>query len=207
MKISIITVCLNAKETIEETFLSIFNQTYKNFELIVIDGSSTDGTLDVINKYKDEISYFISQPDNGIYDAMNKGIKVSTGDFIIFLNANDSFYNNQVLEKVAKILTNNPDVKFLFGDVTYILQDNIGTQQTYKNMKNVFSIMFDNICHQSIFYHRSLFEQIGLYSEDFKIYSDWDFNIKCLAEKKVKTIYLPIIICKFKLGGTCSTGF
>jgi len=84
MKISIITVCYNVKDSIEETFLSIFNQTYKNVELIVIDGGSVDGTLDVINKYRDKISHFVSEPDKGIYDAMNKGIDYVTGDFVLF---------------------------------------------------------------------------------------------------------------------------
>ena len=97
MKISIITVVKNAEKTIENTILSVLNQTYKNIELIIIDGVSTDGTLDIINKYKDKISYFISEPDTGVYNAMNKGIKAATGDIFYFLNANDSLYDDKVL--------------------------------------------------------------------------------------------------------------
>lgn len=206
MKISIITVCLNTVNTIEETFLSIFNQTYKNIELIVIDGVSKDGTIEVINKYKDKIFYFISEPDNGIYDAMNKGIKASTGDFILFLNANDVFYDNLVLEKVAKTLSENPEVKFLFGDVDYLSDDKKKSGiLKFDDIKDEFSLAFNNICHQSIFYHKSLFEKFGLYSQEFKIYADWDFNINCLVENKVSTIYLPIVISKFQLGGICSS--
>jgi glycosyltransferase involved in cell wall biosynthesis len=205
MKISIITVCLNAKDTIESTFLSVFSQTYKNVELIVIDGASNDGTLDIIEKYKERISHFVSEPDKGIYDAMNKGIMLATGDFLIFLNANDVFYDEYVLEKVANTLNENPEAKFLFGNAEYISTDKQESQiLSYDNIKNDFSIIFDNICHQSVFYRKSLFEEFGLYSEQFKIYSDWDFNIKCLAENKVKIIYLPLIICKFQLGGACS---
>lgn len=205
MKISIITVCLNAKETIEDTFLSIFNQTYNNIELIVVDGVSKDSTLVIIDKYKDKITYFISEKDNGIYDAMNKGIKASNGDFIVFLNANDVFYDNFVLEKVAKALDENPQAEILFGDVEYISAD--GKKmiiQTFDDIKNNVSLIFDNICHQSIFYKKTLFERYGRYSKEFKIYADWDFNIKTLVENQVAAIYLPIIISKFQLGGICS---
>jgi len=206
MKISIITVCFNARDTIEETFLSVTNQSYKNVELIVIDGGSTDGTLEIINKYKDKISYFVSEPDDGIYDAMNKGIKTASGDFIIFLNANDVFYDENVLQKVSDALNENPEVKFLFGDTDCISEDKKSSQiMTYEKMKNKFSIMCDNICHQSIFYHRSLFKKFGIYSDEFKIYADWDFNVKCLVQNNVASIYLPIVISKFQLGGLCST--
>lgn len=206
MKISIITVCFNAKDTIEDTFKSIFNQTYKDFELIVIDGSSIDGTLDVIEKYKDKLSYFVSEPDNGIYDAMNKGIKVASGDFLFFLNANDVFYDSLVLEKTSKILDENKDIKFLFGDTEYIEEDKKTTRiETYEKINSFFVLLDNNICHQSIFYHRSLFEDIGFYSKDYKIYADWDFNMKCLAIKKVSAIYAPFVISKFQLGGLCSS--
>lgn len=204
MKISVITVCLNAKDTIEETLLSIFNQTFKDVEVIVIDGASKDGTIEIIDKYKDKISHFVSEPDAGIYDAMNKGIKLATGDFICFLNASDIFYDNSILEKVNKKLEQNPECKFLFGDAEYISKADSKIVQ-YKNIKNEFSIIFDNICHQSIFYHKNLFEQFGLYSQEFKIYADWDFNINCLMKNKVKALYFPLTICKFQLGGTCST--
>lgn len=205
MKISIITVCFNAKNTIEETFLSISEQTHKDVELIVIDGNSTDGTLEVINKYRKNISHFVSERDDGIYGAMNKGIDFVNGDFILFLNANDVLYNEHVLETVSKVLDENPDTKFLFGDVDYISTDKkTSTIQTYENVKNAIWFINENICHQSIFYHKSLFKKFGHYSKDYKIYSDWDFNIKCLVKNKVQALYLPIIISKFQLGGLSS---
>lgn len=206
MKISIITVCFNAKDTIEDTFKSIFNQTYKDYELIVIDGGSVDGTLDAIEKYKDKFSYFISEPDEGIYDAMNKGIKASTGDFLFFLNANDIFYDDFVLKKVSKILDENKDAKFLFGNTEYISEDKKTSRiETYEKINSFFILLDNNICHQSIFYHQSLFNDIGFYSKDYKIYADWDFNMKCLAKKKVSAIYSPFVISKFQLGGLCSS--
>lgn len=204
MKISVITVCLNAQETIEETLLSILNQSYKNIELIVIDGGSTDSTLEIINQYKDKITYLVSEPDNGIYDAMNKGIKIATGDFIYFLNADDSLYNNQVLEKVVSVISKTSGVKILFGDANYVLKNKQKTVN-FKNIKNNFSLIFNNICHQSIFYHKSLFDELGGFSNEFKIYADWDFNINSLVKNKESAIYLATPIANFRLGGACSS--
>lgn len=202
MKISIITVCLNAKDTIEKTFLSVLNQTCKNWELIVIDGKSTDGTVDIIEKYNDNIAYFVSEKDSGVYNAMNKGIRAASGDFLLFLNANDTLHSTDVLEKVAEALTQNPEVKYLFGDVHYISEDGSQSKiEKYNNVKNDLYFVNRNICHQVIFYHKSLFEKLGEYPECYKIYADWDFNTKCLVQNKTPAIYLPIVISNFQLGG------
>lgn len=206
MKISIITVCFNAKDTIEKTFLSVFNQTYKDVELIVIDAASEDGTLEVINKYKSKISHFVSEPDNGIYDAMNKGLSFANGDFILFLNANDVFYDERVLEKVVRALAQNPTAKLLFGDSEYVSEDKDSSKFIkFDIIKTDFSLLFNNICHQSIFYRKSLFESFGGYSSEYKFFADWAFNIKCLVKNKVEAVYLPVVLSKFQLGGACSS--
>lgn len=205
MKISIITVSLNEKDTIETTFSSVLNQTYKDFELIVVDGGSTDGTLEIIDKYKDKISHFISEPDNGIYDAMNKGIDLATGDFLLFLNANDKLYDDNVFQLVADTLNKNPEMKLLFGDVEMVsAKESEKRIKYFGNITNYFSLLRDNICHQSVFYHKSLFENFGKYSAEYRICSDWDFNIKCLVKNKVKAVYLPAIISEFSLDGVSS---
>lgn len=205
MKISIITVCLDAKDTIEETFVSIISQTYKNFEYIIIDGASSDGTLEIIDKYKENISYLLSEPDKGVYEAMNKGLKKATGDFIFFLNANDTFYNEKVLEIVVRILSENPDKKLLFGDVSRIYRDKKNLEkETYEKVKDVFYFINSNICHQCIFYHKSLFKQFGQYSNEYQIFADWDFNTKCLVQNRVPSLYVPILISQFQMGGICT---
>jgi glycosyltransferase involved in cell wall biosynthesis len=207
---TIITVCYNSSATIERTILSVLNQTCNFFEYIIIDGKSTDGTLDIIKKYDEifknkGISFtWISEPDKGIYDAMNKGIKLATGDFLFFLNANDVFYNEYVLENVTRVLEENKEIKFLFGNIRIVKDKKDYYFPTYERITNVFSLIINNICHQSIFYHKSLFELFGYYSKDYKICGDWDFNIKCLVKNKVSAGYFPIVITKFLWGGLCS---
>lgn len=205
MKISVITVCFNVEDTIEKTILSVKNQTYKNIEHIIIDGCSSDKTLQIVEEHKDNIAHIISEKDNGPYDAMNKGIKASTGDFLIFMNANDTFYDDSVVEKVVNALERNPDKLMLFGDVNRIGWDEESSYiEKYDHVKDSFYFVNNNICHQSIFYHRSLFEKFGVYSNDYKIYADWDFNIKCLVEGKISAIYFPIIMSNFLMGGMCT---
>ncbi len=114
-KFSIITVVYNDVENIEETIKSLLNQTYKNFEYIIIDGKSDDGTVEKIKKYEKEITYFVSEKDGGIYDAMNKGIKISSGEFLFFLNSNDFFYNKNVLKNIAEISEKNKKEDIIYG--------------------------------------------------------------------------------------------
>ncbi len=114
IKISVVTVCYNAVDTIEETMLSVLNQTYTNVEYIIIDGGSTDGTVDIIKKYADRLAYWVSEPDRGIYDAMNKGIAAATGDYINFMNSGDKFVDNDTIKNAVNIFPNNIDI--IFGD-------------------------------------------------------------------------------------------
>lgn len=203
IKISIITVCMNAADSIEKTVKSVINQSYKNTEYIIIDGASTDGTIKILDKYKENFEFVLSEPDKGIYNAMNKGIKKATGDFLIFLNASDTFYDDKVLEKTAYLLSVNPEVKFAFGNANYIHNDN-KELKVYDNVKDIYYFVKNNICHQSIFYGKKLFDEYGLFSDEYKIYSDWDFNIKCLVKHREPCMYIPTCVCNFNLGG-CST--
>ena len=115
MKISVVTVCYNSVNTIEETMLSVLNQTYPDIEYIIIDGGSTDGTVDIIRKYAARLGYWISEPDKGIYDAMNKGIAAATGDYINFMNSGDMFASNDVLSSFKNFVSDDPEI--VYGDV------------------------------------------------------------------------------------------
>lgn len=170
MKLSVITVCYNEKN-IERTCQSIINQTTKDFEWVVIDGGSNEQTLSILNKYKDRMSIFVSEPDKGIFDAMNKGIKLSHGEYLNFMNGGDEFAQNDVIEKFIE--------KDFYGDIIYanskvVEKDGRIIDVEYPN--KVDKIYFVNGCinHQASFIKRNLFAQYGLYNDQFKIASDWE---------------------------------
>lgn len=147
LKISVVTVCYNVVGTIEHTMLSVLSQTYDNIEYIIIDGGSTDGTVDIIKKYADRLAYWISEPDKGIYDAMNKGIAVATGDYINFMNAGDLFFSKDVIGRIVGLIPavypdaiyGNTYMKFSYGE--YIVQPD--------DLKKITECM--TMCHQSVF--------------------------------------------------------
>lgn len=201
MKISVITVCRNASKTIEQSLLSLYNQTYKNIEHIVIDGASTDGTLEILSKYKDNISVLVSEPDTGIYNAMNKGLKLATGDIIYFLNATDCIYDENILEKVVKEFKNYPDLELLWGDVLFVEDGKNVRVAKFENIKSKTDLIFNNPCHQVIFYKNNVFKKFGNYNEKFLIYADYDFNVRALVVNNAKCEYLSQIIARFELGG------
>ncbi len=200
MKVSIITVCKNAAATIEKTIQSVISQGYPEIEHIIIDGNSTDGTLNILDKYRENIAFIISERDTGVYNAMNKGIKRATGDILYFLNANDILYNEKIIEKVVNIFMKK-DIQILWGDLIAINEEN--KQETLQKSDNAdkFFWMSQCLCHQVIFYKRELFENYGLYDENYKIAADYDFNLKCLIKNRIKHSYLPEVAAKFTLGG------
>lgn len=184
--ISVITVSYNAVSTIEETILSVVNQTYSNIEYIIIDGGSTDGTLDIIKKYQDKIAYWISKPDKGIYDAMNKGINNANGDYLFFLGADDKLSNIGVIKDVFGNIKNSPIL--IYGNVKY--------QNGKKNICSRFSkkiLLHNTIHHQSAFYHKKLFVNFR-YNIYFKIVADYELNLKIYLYNKPETHYVNKVI-------------
>lgn len=182
-KVTVVTVCYNAAETIEKTMLSVINQTYDNVEYLIIDGGSKDETLSIIKKYEYKISKWISEPDKGIYDAMNKAIKMATGEWINFMNAGDSFASNDVLEKIFKTeYTEN--VKFLYSD-NYYLHPNGNKVLTHHDHT------IPSVLHQSAIYRPSLHREYGFYAVTPKIIIS-DFLFFCMIPeiyyKKVDTV-------------------
>ncbi len=168
--ISIVTVSYNAVLTIEQTILSVINQTYPNVEYIIIDGGSTDGTVDIIKKYEDKIAYWVSEPDKGIYDAMNKGVVVATGEWINFMNAGDIFTDGDVIDKLfhQNIIINR--VGIVFGDTLVVFRNRekivrFGDDTHHKIMPS---------CHQSIFCRRNLLVS-NPFDLRYKIAADYNF--------------------------------
>jgi len=198
-KISIITVCLNCEGLIERTIKSVIDQTYANVQYIVIDGRSTDNTLDIIKKYENKIDVATSDKDGGIYDAMNKGIEYATGDLIYFLNAGDYFYNNYVLENVIEGLNANPDSDIIYGD--YIYYDDSDEQRCSGYRANIPDLLHRGYCHQTIFARRSAFTECGEFNTDYKIYADFDWLLRVLVKFRKKMSYIGIPIAYYLKGG------
>lgn len=200
--ISVVTVAYNAVATIEQTILSVINQTYPNIEYIIIDGGSTDGTVDIIKKYKDKIAYWVSEPDKGIYDAMNKGIKVATGEWINFMNAGDFFYNDDVVKNISfdKIPLK---AHAIYGDSILLYSSG------KKEYHHAYSINVINRkiveCHQSIFV--SLLNKKDIYfNTDYKLCADYN-QIYNLYVKYGRSafIYKSIPIAVYEFEGGIST--
>lgn len=171
VKISIITVVFNAKDTIEQTIQSVLNQSYDEVEYIVIDGGSTDGTLDIIKNYQSRISYWISEPDSGIYNAMNKGIERATGEIIAFLNSGD-WYERDIFWYIRDNFKDNTEI--LIGRVIRYGNNYIQKEQKRVSDQEDFRVKMI-YCHQGIFVKRKLFEQYGKFNEKYKIAADYDW--------------------------------
>lgn len=174
--ITVITVVFNGEKHLEQTILSVIKQSYNNVEYIIIDGGSTDNTLDIIRRYENQIDYWISEKDNGIYDAFNKGVLSATGEWVCFLGADDFFWNEFVLEKTAQQLIIIPsDIRIVYGQVMLLnYQDEaiypIG--KSWQQVKNDFS-KFMSIPHPTMMHHYSLFEQYGYFDDSFRIVGDY----------------------------------
>ena len=198
--ISIITVCYNIKDEIEQTCKSILSQTFQDYEWIVIDGGSTDGTVEILNKYKNKISIFISEKDSGIYNAMNKGIKLASGIWLNFMNGGDSFIHKNILKEVFSKQYGSADI--LYGKSVHKKQ-NHKTISSYPNKLNKQFFMHSNINHQNTFIKRELFYLYGLYDEQYKIAADWEKWI-IFAKKGLHFHYLNHPIAIFDGNGISS---
>ncbi|MCA0234355.1 MAG: glycosyltransferase [Bacteroidetes bacterium] len=202
-QISIITVCFNSASTIEKTIKSVINQDYKNIEYIIIDGSSVDGTQNIIAQYKDKITTVISEPDTGIYDAMNKGIKIATGDWLFFLNSGDIFFNSTTLSKIVPQLNN--DFVLVFGDIVLANLDNSTTYIPQRHITNLAGIII-GVCHQAVFFSTQINKELLFYSKNLKYCSDLETLLKIenyYSKKKIKKIDIPI--CYYLSGGLSDT--
>ena len=203
MKVSIITPVYNNKEFIEDCMKNILEQSYEDIEYIIVDGGSTDGSLEVIEKYKDKISKFISEKDNGIYDGMNKGIKMATGEIVGILNSDDFYASNNVIEKVVKTFEKG-NCDCLWGDLVYV--DYKGTDRIMRNWKSseYKKGQFRRGWmppHPTFFVKKWVYEKYGLFNLDFSIAADYELMLRFLERYKVKSCYIPQVLVKMRAGG------
>jgi glycosyltransferase involved in cell wall biosynthesis len=192
-KISIITITLNAERYLEQTIASVVNQTHLNRECIIVDGGSTDGTLDIIKKYESEIDNWISEPDNGIADAMNKGIDLATGDYILFLHSDDYLVNSSVLERASEYLGDRFDIFFF-----QVLHDIHGQNQVSSNRPLGWLTNFKmGSCHQGQLCSRKLFQRIGKFDTSFKIDMDYDLILRAYrAGASCNSVNMPLAVMR-----------
>ena len=201
-KFSIITVVLNNEKLLETTIKSVLNQKFKNYEYIIIDGGSTDKTFDIIYRYKESIDYFVSQKDKGIYDAFNKGMTVSQGDYVGIINSDD-VYTENALEIINNYTINYPDKDFVFGSV----QKHWGVLHGYKPEKIKYSWGFYSSHSTGFFIKRNSAVVNGLYNLKYKYHADYDYFYRMIVKNKMKGIATKKdeIVGIFRRGGYSST--
>lgn len=203
MKISLITVVYNGEAFLQECFNSVMAQTYPDVEYLVIDGGSTDRTLNIIEENQSYIDYFISEKDKGLYDAINKGIQRATGEVIGILNADDLFASPDVLASVAKTFIDQPKIDGLYGDLNYIHATTFKTIRTWKSRQNTFQDLKKGWmpAHPTLYLKRSLFEKNGDYALDLGTAADYELILRYFYTHKIEVVYLPILMVNMRIGG------
>ncbi|MDD5202062.1 MAG: glycosyltransferase family 2 protein [Sulfurimonas sp.] len=203
LKISIITSVWNNKETIRDAVDSVLSQTYENIEYIVVDGASTDGTVGIVQSYGDKISKFVSEKDKGIYDGLNKGISLATGDVVAFLHSDDIYASATIIEEVALAFTSDKSIDGVYGDLVYTPKSDTSKVLRYWKSREFESGLLAKgwmPAHPTLFLKREVYEKYGEFDLSFKIAADYDFMLRVL-KSGIKVKYLPKVLYKMRVGG------
>lgn len=203
MKITVITVCYNSVKTLGRALLSVAGQDWPNIEHIVIDGASTDGTAEVIDQFRACLAHVVSEPDHGIYDAMNKGLNRGTGEIVCFLNADDYYADNAVLTRVARRMQED-ELDALFGDIIFFNESDLGRSIRYYR-----SAFFHPKrlawgwmpAHPSLFMKREIYQQLGGFKSDYRIAGDFEFIARAFTSRQLRYGYIPEVLVKMQSGG------
>ena len=203
LKISIITVSYNSEKTIKTTLNSVQDQTYKKIEHIIIDGNSADKTVSIAKQYP-HINKIISEHDDGIYDAMNKGINIATGDIICFLNSDDFYVRDDVLSRLVDVFEDNPSLEACYADLIYVDQMDTSKKKRYwKSNKFIPGLFAKGWCppHPTFFALRSVYARFGIFNLDYRLASDNEMMMRLLEVHKINVHYIPEVWIKMRLGG------
>lgn len=209
MKVSIITVCYNSEATIRDTIESVLTQSYANIEYIIIDGNSTDSTLSIINEYGEQIATVVSENDKGIYDAMNKGIAIASGEIIGILNSDDFYENNEVIATVMNTFQTLPASDLVFGNIVFVKPKELNKvvrcydAKHFKPWKLRFGWMPP---HPATFIRKAVYNECGLYALDYKISSDYEMFVRLLLIEKRDYTYMNQTLVKMRSGGVSTAG-
>lgn len=207
-KISIITVVYNGISTIEDTIQSVLSQDYTNIEYIIIDGASKDGTTEKVELYRKQIDFFVSEPDKGIYDAMNKGLQAATGDIIGILNADDVYTHSGILSMVARVMMENTTVEAVYGNLHFVSQDLEKIRRKWISC-SYYENFFDNgemPPHPTFFVKKAVYDRYGLFDTKFKIAADYELMLRFLKKYKVKSLWINEVLVNMRLGGASTKG-
>ncbi len=209
-KFSIITICYNAEKTIADTIKSVVEQNYPNIEYIIIDGGSKDLTLKAIEPYKYKIATLVSEPDKGLYDALNKGLKLATGDIIGLLHADDFYADNNVLAYIESLFEDNKTMECISSSVN-IYKNNIFNKQYRLYKATRFKLWQFRLGmqppHPGFFFKKEVLQKVGLFNTNFKISGDFDWLLRTIKVNKAKVMYTPFISVSMRHGGISSSGF
>lgn len=208
MKISIITVCYNSAATLEDAIISVLAQSYPDIEHIIVDGGSTDGTSSILKNYEGRVAKIVSEPDEGIYDAMNKGINLSTGDAIGVLNSDDFYVSNDVIENLVNAFTKEADM--VIGDVVFVDRLNVKKRLRYVSGSGFvpWLLRFGWMPpHPATFIRRNVYETFGYYKTDFAIAADYEFFVRTLMVGRMRTVHTSKVLVTMRDGGASTGGF
>lgn len=203
MKVSIITAAFNNFETIEDTIQSVLSQKYENIEYIIIDGGSSDATLEIVRKYQDKISKWVSESDKGIYHALNKGLNMATGDVIGFLHADDMYAHSMVIDWVVSRIM-NCNTESCYGDLLYVQKKNTDRTIRYWKSGPYREGLFRRGWmppHPAFFARKQVYERYGCFNTDFKIAADYELMLRFMEKNKISTHYIPEVLIKMRTGG------
>ena len=207
MKVSIVTVCFNSAATIEDTIRSVHKQEYENIEHVIVDGGSTDGTVDIVKKYNGRIKKFISEPDEGIYDAMNKGLHLAQGDVVAFLNADDVYVSPTVISDVAAVLQAD-HTDGVYGDLIYLGRRNTNRIVRYWRAGQYRPRAFRSGWvppHPTFFCHRDLYRQFGGFDPKYRIAGDFELMLRLIERHRIHVQYIPKPFVYMRAGGRANT--
>lgn len=209
MKVSVITVCYNSSQFIRSALESVLSQSYQNIEYIVIDGGSTDDTLSIVNEYKKQITHLISEQDKGLYDALNKGIFLASGDVIGILHSDDFFSNSDVISNVVNELFVNPDVLMVLGNVAFVQEHNLNKIVRFYSSFHFFpwKLRFGFMpAHTGAFIKKTAYEQVGVYNINYKSAADFDMFVRMLLLYKLPYTKLNKTLVRMRMGGVSTSG-
>ena len=212
MKISIITVTFNSAETLPDTIESVLRQDYDDYEYLVIDGGSKDATVDIIKQYEPRFGgkmRWISEPDRGMYDGINKGIRMATGDVVGIINSDDFYHRNDIFRIINSSFEENPGIQAIYGDVRFVTPDNLDKTVRYYSSAKFKPAKFRwgwMPAHPTFFTYRSNFDKYGLYKTDYHIAADYELLIRFLYTNHLPARYIPVDFMKMRTGGRSTNG-